>query len=665
MIEITNPSSSSIKACLVLCDNPSVRMALPVLKANSTNKRILYFKNSIKSLDFLCLDNSDATVLELRFVKVSRKFACARMNRKLGGHFPRSQIKSIFDKYNLKFSMGTLADYRGWIEYVEPFMWVMKDSSKNIPTISIVIPVYNPDLRYLKRAINSVLNQTSLDWELVVVDDCSTDPEVVKYLEELVRSCQKIKMVRREVNGHISEATNSGLMIADSEYVAFMDQDDLLSPNAVAEIQNALLNNPEALLIYSDEDKVDENDVRYSPHFKPDYSPETLLSQNYISHLTVLKLSLIKKVGCLRQGYEGAQDYDLLLRVSCFLDPQNVIHIPKILYHWRAHPGSTALSGSEKSYTWNAGLKSLKDYCKISEIPFKAEFGVSPNTYRLEYHGCLPKVSIIIPTKNRVDLLRVCIDSLLEKTIYPDFEVVVVDNGSDCTETLIYFDAIKSIEGVKIVEAPIDFNFSRLNNMAVEVATGEVICLLNNDIEIIEADWLNEMVGLALKPGIGCVGAKLLYPDNTLQHGGVILGIGGVAGHSCSGAGRFDSGYFDRLLITNNVSAVTAACLVVQKEIYTSVGGLDEGLPVAFNDIDFCIRVRDSGYRNVWTPYACLYHHESASRGYEITPEKKARFRKEIEYMRSKWGTSLDSDPYYNPNFDLSKSSYEIIDHVL
>jgi GT2 family glycosyltransferase len=475
---------------------------------------------------------------------------------------------------------------------------------------------------------------------------------------------QRIKVNFREVNGNISEASNSALELASGEFVLLLDHDDCLSKEALYFLIHHINEHPGADIFYSDEDKIDAFGNRFNPHFKCSVNLDLLYSQNYVSHLGVYRRELLNLVGGFRKGYEGAQDYDILLRCLLVSDPSKLIHIPRILYHWRASEGSTALNAGFKSYTHNAGLKAISDHLNEKYIGVEASGGELPNTFRITWPIPSPKpmVSLIIPTRDRLELLRNCIESIIEKTKYLNYEILIVDNDSIEPETLEYFYELESkFDQIRILNFKGEFNYSAINNWAVNQARGEIVGLVNNDIEVISPELLTEMVSHAIRPEIGVVGAKLLYPDYKIQHAGVVIGIGGVAGHSHKYFSDDSHGYFSRLRLVQNYSAVTAACFLVRKEIFTEVGGLDQlNLKIAFNDIDFCLRVSKAGYRNLWTPYAKLFHHESISRGAEDTPEKQARFNQEVEFMKTKWGNLLQCDPFYSPNLTLVHEDFSL-----
>ena len=558
-------------------------------------------------------------------------------------------------------------DYGAWVSRYDTLTDQDREKIKTrisqldkTPLISVLMPVYNPPLNMLEDAICSVQDQLYPNWELCIADDASTDVGVQKMLQRYAANDSRIKVVFRKVNGHISAASNSALELVSGEYVALLDNDDLLPEQALFWIADSIVTNPDAGLIYSDEDKLDATGQRYSPYFKSDWNPDLFLSHNMICHFGVYRTDLVRKLAGFREGYEGSQDYDLALRFTELLAPQQIVHIPRVLYHWRSHPGSTAQAGREKHYALVAGERALNDHFLRTHTVAKAEL-TDFGTYRVRYSISTPAplVTLIIPTRNGLDLIKQCIKSILAKTSYKNCEILIVDNNSDDIVALAYFASLAENKQIRVLRDERPFNYSALNNAAVQQARGEYICLVNNDIEVISPEWLEEMMGLATQPGIGVVGARLWYPNNTLQHGGVITGLGGVAGHSHKHLHKGSPGYFNRAQITQTLSAVTAACFAVKKSIYQDVGGLDEtNLKVAFNDVDFCLRVREAGFRNVWTPYAELYHYESATRGYEDTPEKQLRFREEVLYMQKRWGDSLTNDPAYSPNLTLDREDF-------
>ncbi|MGU7840796.1 glycosyltransferase [Burkholderia sp. AW33-5] len=535
------------------------------------------------------------------------------------------------------------------------------------PLISIVVPTYNSDVALLREMIESVRAQIYPQWELCVADDASTIEAVRATLADYASRDARIKVVLRDRNGHIAEASNSALACASGEYVALLDHDDILPEHALYMVVKAINEHPGARLFYSDEDKLTPDGQRIAPYFKSDWNPELFLTQNLFSHLGVYETALIREVGGFRKGFEGSQDHDLAMRCIEKAGHDAVHHIPHILYHWRVVPGSTAASGAEKPYALTAGIRAVEGHLQrigVEATVSQAASDIGLICVRYSIPVPAPLVSIVIPTRDGVELLRQCVESIFDRSTYPNFEIVIVDNGSVKPETLAYFDSLHMRPNVRVLRDDRPFNFSALNNAAVSQSKGEYVCLLNNDIEVITPDWLEEMVSLAAQPGNGAIGACLWYPNDTLQHGGVMLGLGGVAGHIHARLPRGAFGYFGRAVSTQNLSVVTAACLLIRRSIYDEVQGLDEELAVAFNDVDFCIRVRNAGYRNVWTPHAELYHHESATRGSDLSPEKAQRFRRELLFMEQRWGAALLNDPAYNPNLtlDASKHAFALAD---
>lgn len=520
------------------------------------------------------------------------------------------------------------------------------------PKVSLVMPVYNTLAKDLEVAVASVKGQIYGEWELCICDDASTHAHVWPLLEELARSDGRIKVMRRESNGHISAASNSALSMCTGDYVAFFDHDDVLAPQALLRVVEWFEQHPGTRLVYSDEDKIGLDGQRFDPYFKPDFNLGLLRSHNYMCHFAVYERALVEQLGGIRLGFEGAQDYDFALRAVDTVSPAQIGHIPHVLYHWRVTPGSTAGGHQEKSYAFLAGQRALTEHLARRGLPGEVlEAPEATGMYRVEWAlpAVPPLVSIVIPTRNGADLLKTCLDSL-KTTRYRSIEVVVVDNGSDDPVALALMAAREQAGDIKVLRDPSPFNYSALNNRAVrEACQGEFVVLMNNDIEITHPEWLTEMVGVALEPGVGCVGARLWYPDGRLQHGGVIM-VCGVAGHAHKYLPRGHHGYMGRAVLTQDFLAVTAACLLIRRSVFEQVGGLDESLKVAFNDVDFCLRVHSAGFRNVWTPFAQMVHHESVTRGHEDTPEKQQRFAGEIAILQKRWSALLANDPCYSPN---------------
>jgi GT2 family glycosyltransferase len=535
------------------------------------------------------------------------------------------------------------------------------------PLISILMPVYNTELKWLIKAIDSVRNQLYPNWELCISDDASTNPEVRDVLERYAKRDARIRVTYRATNGHISINSNSALALTTGEFIALMDADDELPEHALFWVVQEINHCPDVDLIYSDEDKLDESGKRYDAYFKPDWNPSLILSQNFFCHLGVYRRTLIQRVGGFRAGFEGSQDYDLVLRCSELTEPERIRHIPRILYHWRAIPGSTASSATieAKPYAWQAGARAIEEH--LSRVGISGAVKLTGEQYyQVEYELTeYPKVSIIMLSACKLDLLRPCLQSLLSRnrTSYPNFELLL---AVDETRFLVPEQAafLKSLESDPRVRVLIyehqPFNSSGLNNWAVGQARGPNVCFLNDDIEIITPDWLEKMVSRLRLPKVAAVGAMLYYPNDTIQHAGVILGLGGVAGHQYLNSPRGHHGYFSRALLDQDLSCVTGACLMMRREVFDSVGGFDESLSVAFNDVDLCVRIRQSGWRILWTPSVEHYHHESASLGAHNAPERAKDFEQAVHLMRRRWGAVLDSDPFYNPNLSLQSFNSEL-----
>ena len=576
---------------------------------------------------------------------------------KKGINYARTHgVKKAIRRVKLELKPGSI-DYAEWITRHENIdLKSQQEQSKKFdyrPLISIAMPVYNVEIKWLEKCIDSVINQTYDNWELCISDDASTDPKIKKCLEAYEKKEPRIKVVFRKENGHISLATNSALEIATGEFIALLDNDDELPPHALFEVVKVLNERPELDVIYSDEDKIDAEGNRFDPHFKADWSPDTLMGNNYISHLSVYRSSIVKSLGGFRKGYEGSQDYDLVLRVTEQIPEDHIYHIDKVLYHWRTIPGSTASSGEAKSYIYDSGVKALTDALNRRGIKGTVRPGLISGFYEVTYEVLQEElVSVIIPTKNGYDDLKLCVDSIIEKTSYPNYEIIIADNGStDPKMQELFAEYKKQLNERFIVELiDIPFNYSRINNLAAEKASGKYLLFLNNDTEVIEPNWMTTMVSYAQFDRIGCVGAKLYYPDDTTQHAGVLVGIGGVAGHALNNYDRTHCGYFGRLVIDVNYLAVTAACMMVKAADFKAVNGFDETLEVAFNDVDLCLKIYELGRYNVYAHQVELYHFESKSRGYEDTPEKQKRFAGEIKKMQDKWPAYIAHDPFYNDN---------------
>lgn len=565
--------------------------------------------------------------------------------------------------------------YRQWVKEYDTIGIQSKkkfdEEYKNLkisPLISIIIPVFNISPKIFLETLNSVKSQIYQNWELVIVDDCSTREDLIENLNNIEISDNRIRLTFRKKNGHISEASNSGLQIAEGDFVLFLDHDDLLREHSLLRIVQAIEKNPKCKLIYTDEDKINYFGKRSDPYFKPDWNPDLLLSQNYICHLSCISKEILKEIGGFRKGYEGCQDWDLFLRATEKIQPHEIIHIPEILYHWRKVHGSTASKASAKHYVFENSIKTIDTALKRRKIKASVNLSNDSNNYiHIKYSlpKRLPLVSIIIPTRDYQKFLSVCVEGVLNKNSYENYEILILDNESKEKTMLDYLDQLANNEKVRIIRVPGEFNYSKINNTGVKYAKGEILLFLNNDTEPINKDWLNEMVSHAIRENIGCVGAKLLYPNDTVQHGGVIIGLGGIAGHAFKGFAREHTGYKNRLSLVQNYSAVTGACMMIRKSIFFEVGGFNaKDLKVAFNDVDLCLKVREAGYLNLWTPHALLYHFESISRGDDLSTKKKKRFIKEGEYIKRKWSSVVKKDPYYNKNLTKDREDFSLNNNV-
>lgn len=528
------------------------------------------------------------------------------------------------------------------------------------PLISLVIPLYETDHRFFCQLIASVLNQTYQNFEICFADGSATD-ELKSVIEKNYPGEKRIKYKKLEKNLMISGNTNAAVEMAEGEFIAFADHDDLLTLDAFYEVVKALNEDRDVEFVYSDEDKTNfENKKYFEPHFKPDFSIDLLRSVNYICHLVVVKKSLADEIGYLRDEFNGAQDYDFVLR-ACE-KAKKIYHVPKVLYHWRSHEKSTAGNPESKLYAFEAGKRAIEAHYERVGIEAGVELTPNLGLYRSRFSiKGAPLVSIVIPNKDHIEDLDKCLQSIFTKSTYKNYEVIIVENNSEWPETFEYYRKLETNDRCRVIYWDKEFNYSAINNFGAKEAKGEYLLLLNNDTEIITPEWLEEMLGYCQREDVGAVGARLYYPDDTIQHAGVILGFGGIAGHAAIGQDRYELGYMARALTPQDVSIVTAACMMVDKKVFDEVGGLDERLRVAFNDVDFCMKIREKDYLVVYNPYAELYHYESKSRGQEDTPEKVARFAGEIDIFKSKWEAELKKgDPYYNPNLSLNRADYSL-----
>jgi O-antigen biosynthesis protein len=555
--------------------------------------------------------------------------------------------------------------YEDWVRQYDTLRWGDRHRiQKQIqtyalkPRFSILLPVSKSNAGHLNQAIKSVRAQLYLDWQLVVLADASLPEEKRHLLARLAERDSRIKVRQRDEQDQVTDALNEAMALTESEYICFLGSEDKLAPTALCLLADAINKHPDACLFYSDEDSLDTLRLRTNPHFKSDWNWPLLLAQNFVSQLTVFRTGLLKSLG-FRQGFGGVHEYDLLLRFAEKIGPHQILHIPRVLYHRRIVPQS-----DEVRQRLSAGaIRAVEQHLERHQIRAEVSLARDSVSRRVRYllPEVQPTVSIIIPTRDRVELLKPCVQSILEKTAYSNFELIVIDNGSSDAAALQYLASLSHDPRVRVLRHDEEFNYSRLSNCGVGHSNAEFVLLMNNDVSVIEPGWLEEMVGHGIQPGVGAVGARLLYPDNRVQQAGVILGAGvhGVAEVAHRGIARGDRGYFSRAILAQELSAVGAACMLVKREAYLQVGGFDEEhLKIAFNDIDFCLKLRAQGYRIIYTPEAELYHHEHASRGSEYTEANEQRFIREIQFVKEKWKDALLADPAYNPNLSLGRELF-------
>ena len=532
------------------------------------------------------------------------------------------------------------------------------------PKISIVVPLYKTPEKYLLQLVESVKAQTYPNWELCLSDGSGENSPLTSFLKSLEAGDERIKVAYNEQALQISENTNAGIEIATGAYIAFADHDDELTPHALFECVKALNKDRKIRLIYSDEDKMSMDGHKFfQPHFKPDYNPDLLCTVNYICHLFVVQREILDQVGTFRKEFDGAQDYDFIFRCVEAVDPSEIYHVTKILYHWRCHEDSTAENPESKTYAFEAGKRAIEEHYHRTGIRAEVYQGEFLGLYRTRFlRDYDPLISIIIPNKDHIEDLKRCMDSIDQKSSYKNYEYIIVENNSTDEKTFQYYKNLEE-ENPKahVVYWDKEFNYSAINNYGATFAKGEYILLLNNDTEIINETCLEELLGYCMRSDVGAVGARMYYEDDTIQHAGVVIGFGGIAGHCFVLQPRGTTGYCHRIICAQDYSAVTAACMLVKKSAFDEVGGLTEELAVAFNDIDFCMKLREAGYLIVYNPYAELYHYESKSRGLEDTPEKVARFNKEMQIFERRWPDILrNGDPYYNPNLTLKSQDFSL-----
>jgi GT2 family glycosyltransferase len=553
-------------------------------------------------------------------------------------------------------------DYRTWVAYHD----TLTDEDRTAIRarivalrrrirFSIVIRAVDTPEETLRACLDSVLHQIYSDWDVCIVDAASSTSHVRAVLEEYGRRDRRIRVATPSEGNGLAVARNDALPLATGEYLILLSPEGVLSEHACYLIAEALDEDPDLDLVYADEDEVDPSGMRALPRFKGDWDAERFLQQNYFGQLFVLRAALMRRVGGFRPGCEGSQDYDLALRCAAETAAKRVGHVPFVLHHARSRP-VTAVSGAA-AVAQDAALRAVADHLRATGTGATVERGPVSSVLRIRYPlpEPAPRVTLIIPTRNGAKLVRQCVDSIVARTSYPSYEILLVDNESDESSSTAYFRELESSGKVRLLCFEGPFNYAAINNLAARHASGDILGLLNNDTEVINGEWLSEMASHASRPGIGAVGARLLYPDGTIQHAGVVMGLHGTVGHLQQRMDGESRGYCDSLVVAREVTAVTGACLLVRRSVYEEVGGLDQDhLAVAFNDIDFCLKLRRRGYRNIWTPYALLYHHEAATRGPDDSPEKAARFSAEWAHMKATWGSQLEDDPYYSPNLSLA-----------
>lgn len=532
------------------------------------------------------------------------------------------------------------------------------------PKFSVVVPLYKTPEKYLRALVESLQAQTYGNWELCLSDGSGAASPIRELLTELKEKEERITVISHKQPLQISENTNAAIEAATGDFIVFADHDDELTAHALYECVKALNQNRNVEVLYSDEDKMTmDGNKFFQPHFKPDFNIDLLCTVNYICHLFVVKKELINRVGMLRSEFDGAQDYDFIFRCVEQAGAERIYHIPKILYHWRSHEDSTSENPESKLYAFDAGQRAVQAHFDRIDVPAEVYKGEFLGLYRTRFlRNADPLISIIIPNKDHIDDLKRCIDSIEERSTYRNFEFIIVENNSEDKETFAYYQQLETLNPkVHVVYWKGIFNYSAINNFGVQFAQGDYLLLLNNDTEIINDDCLEELLGYCTRDDVGAVGARLYYEDDTIQHAGVVIGFGGIAGHCFVQQKRGFTGYCHRIICAQDYSAVTAACMMVKRKAFEEVGGLSEELQVAFNDIDFCMKLRQAGYLIVYNPYAELYHYESKSRGLEDTPEKVARFNREIATFEKRWPEILrDGDPYYNPNLTLDSQDFSL-----
>lgn len=641
-------------------ENNEIGFSLSIdLSDERRNEFFVYFKGA---------ETEKCHVVDIKKLKTEKSVFHQRMkllsweNREKNLAYIREKGLGDFIRYVGTYQQDNSSqDYEAWLRNHAAGRKELKRQRTAVfsttPLISIVIPLYNTPLEYLKEMVDSVITQTYGNWQLCLADGSEGD-EISEFLRKKYKQEIRISYKKLKENKGISENTNAAVKLAMGEYIMLCDHDDVLAPDALFHIVKAITEK-KADVIYTDEDKISMDGKHYfEPNFKPDFNLFRLRENNYICHIFVVKRTILDQAGTFRREYDGAQDFDLIFR--CCEKAERIVHIPRVLYHWRSHMNSTAANPESKRYAFEAGKRAIEAHYERAGIQADVELTERPGWYRshVEIEG-KPLISIIIPNKDHIDDLELCISSIEEKSTWKNYEILIVENNSEDKKTFAYYEQLKQrYENVRILVWKKEFNYSAINNFAVREARGEYLLFLNNDVEIITPSWMEEMLQICQQDGVGITGAKLYYPDDTIQHAGVVLGLGGIAGHIMCKARREDIGYMGRMVCVQEISAVTAACMLVKTSVFKAAGGFDEELRVAFNDIDLCMQVRQMGQKIVFTPYAELYHYESKSRGLEDTPEKQLRFSKEMKCFRRKWERELlKGDPYYSPNLSLKEGN--------
>lgn len=579
-------------------------------------------------------------------------------------------LKALFLKSKHKLQgLDNDYDYGEWYELTRPSKEELEEQKSTHfsyePRFSIVIPAYKTPERYLREMLTSIQEQTYGNWEVCVADGSPRGEGVERVLKRFAQEDDRFKYVILGENKGIAGNTNAAMEMASGDYIVLADHDDTLTPDALFSCVQAINQDPDCEVLYSDEDKLDmDGQALFDPHFKPDFNEDLLTSVNYICHLFVVKKELVREVGGFCHAFDGAQDYDFIFR--CTEKAKKICHIPRVLYHWRCHIHSTASNPESKMYAFEAGARAIKAHFSrlgigVESVEKGVDYGIYHTRFALDNE---PLVSVIIPNKDHSRDLETCLTSLLDKGNYRNLEVIVVENNSTEPETFRYYEELQARrKAVRVVTWEREFNFSAINNFGVTFSHGEYLLFLNNDVEVIEPDVIREMLGYAMREDVGAVGARLLYEDDTIQHGGVVIGFGGIAGHTFIGHHQAENSYFHRAMCAQDYSAVTAACMMSKRSLFDQVGGFREELAVAFNDIDYCLKLRSLGKKVVYNPYALLYHYESKSRGLEDTPQKVERFNREVARFIGYWPEIvIQGDPYYNPNLTLRKSNFALRD---